>query len=251
MSLHSEVAWFSGWTNRFPNYPHLSLVSRVNNIAFVERATRKLGKWPRAGETYKIWNSCFLGFSSADYEWGTEQLDTIGADKLRWLIRSHLKWQGKRRFLTKYTGWPRIRFLRSIFPDAHFVYIDRDPRAVVFSYLKQNWWKKDLEGRSLEYRLEFYSKRYLDYHRAKNQYARGRDYIQAYYERLIEEPKANLRGILHKCSLNWSLKLATQVESWRMDKSKNRFWRSELIQNNQTLITSLLEQPLTDMDYIK
>lgn len=45
------------------------------------------------------------------------------------------------RFVHKFTGWPRIGFLDAIYPEAKFVNIVRDGRAVVNSWLQTNWWR--------------------------------------------------------------------------------------------------------------
>jgi omega-hydroxy-beta-dihydromenaquinone-9 sulfotransferase len=47
-------------------------------------------------------------------------------------------------FLHKYTGWPRTGFVREIFPDARFINVTRDGRAVVASVLRTSWWKGHL-----------------------------------------------------------------------------------------------------------
>jgi hypothetical protein len=43
-------------------------------------------------------------------------------------------------FLHKFTGWPRARFLRRIFPEARFIHVVRDGRAVANSWLQMSWW---------------------------------------------------------------------------------------------------------------
>ncbi|CRI62999.1 putative Sulfotransferase [Thiocapsa sp. KS1] len=43
-------------------------------------------------------------------------------------------------FLHKYTGWPRLAFFHAIFPEAKFVHIVRDGRAVANSWLQMPWW---------------------------------------------------------------------------------------------------------------
>jgi len=42
--------------------------------------------------------------------------------------------------MLKITGWPRIRFLAEIFPDARFVHLVRDGRVVARSQVEQSWW---------------------------------------------------------------------------------------------------------------
>ncbi|SDW99849.1 sulfotransferase family protein [Thiocapsa roseopersicina] len=43
-------------------------------------------------------------------------------------------------FLHKYTGWSRILFFHKIFPDAKFIHVVRDGRAVANSWLQMPWW---------------------------------------------------------------------------------------------------------------
>ena len=47
---------------------------------------------------------------------------------------------GRPVFLHKFTGWPRAGFLRACFPDAIFVEVVRDGRAVANSWLQMAWW---------------------------------------------------------------------------------------------------------------
>lgn len=43
-------------------------------------------------------------------------------------------------FTHKYTGWPRLGFFGKIFPQAKFIHIVRDGRAVANSWLQMDWW---------------------------------------------------------------------------------------------------------------
>jgi Sulfotransferase family len=253
ISLHPELAWFSSWTNRFPNWPEFSLLSRFNDLTFLEKATRGIKKLPRPAEAYGIWNYCFPGFSEANIDWDENQVNKNGAAKLTRLIESHLRWHGKKRFSTKYTGWPRIRFLRAIFPDALFVYIDRDPRAVAFSYMKHKWhFKKKphvLEAMSMKERLDIYAGWFLRYYQAKKQFELDRDYIQISYERLIRDPSATLQEICEKTALKFDSIFQRRIATWSLEKDTNQSWRQALLPEDQTYLTALLEQPLREMGY--
>jgi hypothetical protein len=43
-------------------------------------------------------------------------------------------------FVHKYTGWSRVEFFKEIFPEAKFIHIVRDGRAVANSFLQMEWW---------------------------------------------------------------------------------------------------------------
>jgi hypothetical protein len=52
-----------------------------------------------------------------------------------------MRFQGKPRFTAEYSGWSRIGFMHEVFPDAQFVHVIRDGRAVVNSFLHVGWWR--------------------------------------------------------------------------------------------------------------
>ena len=62
------------------------------------------------------------------------------------MVRSILRFQGKRRFVQKHTGFARICYLRALFPDALFIHVYRDGRAVAHSMNRVDWWPGDLSG---------------------------------------------------------------------------------------------------------
>jgi sulfotransferase family protein len=78
----------------------------------------------------------------------TPQRDLRAEDVTPWLERrtrrffaSRAEAQGLPVFLHKFTGWPRAGFLARIFPEARFVHVVRDGRAVANSFLQMPWWR--------------------------------------------------------------------------------------------------------------
>ena len=74
--------------------------------------------------------------------------DLVAADAMPWVAdrfraffteRAHA--QRKPVFIHKYTGWPRTGFVREVFPEARFINVTRDGRAVAASALRTSWWK--------------------------------------------------------------------------------------------------------------
>jgi hypothetical protein len=74
--------------------------------------------------------------------------DLLAEDVTPWLERRTRRFfedrawvQGHPAFLHKFTGWPRAGFLARIFPEARFVHVVRDGRAVANSFLQMPWWR--------------------------------------------------------------------------------------------------------------
>ena len=61
-------------------------------------------------------------------------------ERFEGFFQSRFEAQQKTVFLHKYTGWSRIQFFAEIFPEAKFVHIVRDGRAVANSWLQMPWW---------------------------------------------------------------------------------------------------------------
>ena len=74
--------------------------------------------------------------------------DLVAADATPWLAARTRRFfderaqaQGRPVFLHKFTGWPRAGFLAGIFPEARFIHVVRDGRAVASSWLQMDWWE--------------------------------------------------------------------------------------------------------------
>ena len=74
--------------------------------------------------------------------------DLTGADVTPWLatrtgafFEQRADLHGRRVFLHKFTGWPRAGFLAGVLPDAKFIHVVRDGRAVANSWLQMDWWE--------------------------------------------------------------------------------------------------------------
>jgi hypothetical protein len=74
--------------------------------------------------------------------------DLLATDAMPWLAErfqsfftSRARAQRRPVLLHKFTGWPRTGFIGEVFPEARFINIVRDGRAVVASGLKTPWWQ--------------------------------------------------------------------------------------------------------------
>jgi hypothetical protein len=74
--------------------------------------------------------------------------DLVADDATPWLtarvrtfFEARAEAQAQPVFLHKFTGWPRVGFLDAVFPEARFVHIVRDGRAVANSFLQMPWYR--------------------------------------------------------------------------------------------------------------
>lgn len=153
ISLHKELGWISNYTRRFPGVPYFALVDRaIDNLPLRSylRGKKKQGAGmalslrrflPYSCESYIIWRQCCGEKFSKEYLLGQTATEEEKRS-IRKYVATLLRYQGKKRFFTKFTGPPRIHYLRSIFPDACFIHVIRDSRAVTSSLLQVPFWKK-------------------------------------------------------------------------------------------------------------
>ena len=102
---------------------------------------------PHPVEVYNIWEMYCGKKFLFNYLIEVEATEREISD-LRGVIKKTLYYQKKKRFVAKYTGPSRITYINSIFPDAYFVHIIRDPKAVVSSLMKVGFWRKNDGGLS-------------------------------------------------------------------------------------------------------
>lgn len=149
-AYHPDLAWPSVYTSRWPRWPQVEALRRLlDNRLFSLRGRESQYDrhvpgnrlLPRPTEAYEFWNA----HASADF--ARSYLDEGAGEpgvrtRLPAAVGRLMRWQGRQRFTAKLTGPPRIRFLSDVFPDAIFVHLVRDGRAVVQSLLKVDFWRK-------------------------------------------------------------------------------------------------------------
>jgi len=146
-ATHPDVTWFSNYSNFFRTFPQTAVLHRLidmpgigelikQNIIFQKGS--KLTIRPNEGE--EIYHEmCGVPFNT---DMAEEKDFPEQAAKLRQAIAAHLKYTGKKTFISKQTANNRrLHLLNSIFPDARFVHIVRDGRAVARSLVKEKWWR--------------------------------------------------------------------------------------------------------------
>lgn len=246
LTWHRDVGYFTSWSNKYPRLWMLAAGSRLRSWR-LERTGRRIRYYPGPTEAYGIWKHCFRDF------WRQCRRpcdDPTGAARARYLVERHLWVQGRSRFLAKLTGPPMFRFFRSIFPDARFVWVDRDPRAVVLSYSKGRKVSvpPGMEGAEAEERkLRQSAQRYLEIYQS---YRRSSETSRLLiYGDFVQNPEAETRRLLDDLELPADRRLLHIVRSWKIRDADDK-WRRELDAPRRDLLCRLLEEPLRDRGLI-
>lgn len=147
LGCHPELAWISQYTNRFPRRCELAFLSRIvdhDRLARLIPWEQKLR--PRPVEANNMLRSVTDGRFWERRRLSASDVDEAVRRQYQTMVRRHLHWHGKGRFLQKHTGYPRTDYLRAIFPDGRFVHVLRDGRAVANSLLGVGFFDGTMES---------------------------------------------------------------------------------------------------------
>jgi len=139
IAYHPGFAWPSQYNDRWPSRPAVSALSRAVELPLLRRARSAKGT-PTHAEAYRLWNRCFPGFAEPFRDLEASDVTPHARRRFHEVVGAIMRYQRKPRFIAEYSGWSRIGFLRGIFPDAGFIHVVRDGRAVVHSLLTVEWW---------------------------------------------------------------------------------------------------------------
>ena len=145
---HEDLAWHSNYQELFPKFAGINYLRCVfdNSLWHIVGMNTQNNKSIinqfcfRPIERYDFWEAItgpridfsrnFLLNEKATDE---EQI------RIRTFFAKMVKYQNRKRLAFKITGPARMEYLHSIFPDAMFVQITRDPVATVRSWLEVKW----------------------------------------------------------------------------------------------------------------
>lgn len=157
---HEDLAWHNNYQEIFPWFPQINYLRNFFdnkwwrfitfwNFVGVSKNTRQNRSKQLLNlavfspiERYYFWEK--ITGNRIDFSRGF-LLDTTATPEEKKRIRSFLakqvKYQGRKRLIMKFTGPARLEYLHSVFPDAVFVNIIREPIATVRSWLEVGFWQ--------------------------------------------------------------------------------------------------------------
>jgi len=257
---HQALGWFSNYTKSFPCLSPLSRLNVLFKIPVIAREYRHKGRFPKPNEGYPLWDRFHPVVDSSGSPPFTEK-DVIGAnvEYMQSTIEKHLYHSNTQRFLNKNTrNTRRTRYLHAIFPDALFIHVIRDGRAVAHSLVNVKfwatlslWWRNEYTPLQLKAQGELPLlvaakhweagvKRMLD----DAKYLSAEQYVEVRYEDLIRHPKTVMRQVLYFCDLPWTSQFEEHIDSFTLENRNFRWPRhytSGEIEEIETEIHSTLQ----------
>jgi hypothetical protein len=232
VARHPDVGFVSNVDDRLPSLGRLGDRNNALYRRVPERMTRKGRPRFAPSEAYRLLDREVSPVVSEPFR------DLVASDATPWLIERfrtfflrRMAAQDTRVFTHKFTGWPRVGFIRAAFPEARIVHVVRDGRAVANSWLQMSWWDGYLGPDRWRfgplpphYRAEWEAsdrshvvlagiawKLLLDAFDAARAEVPDSDWLELRYEDVLDAPGESFARILDVCRLDMDPTLQTYL----------------------------------------
>jgi hypothetical protein len=280
LARHPDVGFMS---NLDVNVPRLRLMGRWNNRLY-RLTPAGFGQRDRRGMGLVAGRFRF-GPSEA-YRLLAREVSPMLADPCRdlteddvtpWLelrcwrfFEARMAAQSKAVFLCKFAGWPRVRFFHRVFPQARFLHMVRDGRAVADSLMRRPWW--DGHRGPSNWRLGPLPHRYQQAWEAADrsfvalagihwsilmdafQEARSRtphaQWMDVRYEELVERPRDVLSGILDFAELPWTAAFEAGFARYEFSPERKDEYRTNLTTDQLRVLERTIAPGLERLGYL-
>lgn len=283
LTRHPSVGFVSNLDDKLPR---LNLAGRWNNALFRRVPPRdprlvpyrdSLGIFERGrlrlapSEGWKVLDRQISPIMSRPFR------DLSAEDATPWLAeRTKSFFENRRRaqrtpaFAHHLTGWPRAGFFRAVFPQARFVHVIRDGRAVANSWLQMGWWRG--YGGPWQWHLgplpEAYEREWEDSGRsfpllaglgwmilmdafdAASQLVSPDRWMELRYEDLLVRPQEVTRRVLDFVHLRWDDTFEAGFRRYSFPTGRTDAFRRDLDPRSLELLETSLAPRLRKLGYI-
>ncbi len=261
LAFHEHVGWLSPLNELFPTQLWLSGFSGLYKMrAF--KGVRSGRYFPKPFEAYKFWEHYLPGFSRRDRPLTAADVHPEAIGPVREAVSKVLRYQNDERFLAKVTGWSRIDYFDQIFPDALFIFLNREHRSVVSSWVQAGWLDvtSGLESNAWQWGevpVDYYQlwselggspllsaavKIKLDLDDIqRNMPQFDKRCFKLQYEDLISEPNKHLREVAQFCDLAWTARFEEAINAINFYNPVEK-WKKYLTEQEGDLIVEFFER---------
>ena len=265
MAKHPNVTWLSNISHNYPHKPQWNRwLMHAMNSDILERI---LMKKIRVREAFGFWDLYCKGFSRPFRDLRLDDLTPRNKSSVSNAISQNLT-KKRNRFVTKLTGWPRIRYIRGIFEDAKFIHVVRDGRAVVNSMINVDFWwgwhgmsnwrwgdiPEPYYQEWLDTDQSFVAmaaiewKMIMDAFEVAKAETPAQQYLEIRYEQLCDDPIAVYKDVLAFCELPWSQKFEKKILRFDL-RNTNYKWQKQLTSQQQDIMQKIFSDHLVKYGY--
>ena len=273
LSVHEGFAWVSNLLNEAPTKPELASFNRIFDDSVRGRSLllqrRQVKTLPAPVEPWKFWCTYLQRFRwkpggpVLPRRQNEKDISSDEVTTLRFVMDAICRYQQKDRLLSKYTDFPRIKYLTQAFPDAIFLHMVRDGRAVAYSYYEQikggswrtweehEWWVRGWPDRWRYEWLEKYNsplaflayqwKFFVNEIWKDAQCLPSSQFVEIQYRDLVKSPKIVLAKIFEICGLG-----ASPRAEWYADQlsltDMNVKWRQALTAQEKIMLDQIISE---------
>ncbi|HYJ60562.1 MAG TPA: sulfotransferase [Actinomycetota bacterium] len=295
MATEPRIAFVLG-TGRCGSTLVHEVIARHPDVAFLSNLEDRLplpaalGRWNNA--VYRSLPASFTrkgrlrfapseGYRALDREvspaLSAPERDLVAEDATPWLaartrafVDRRAAAQGRPAFVHKLTGWPRAGFLDRVFPDARFVHVVRDGRAVANSFLQMTWWRGyegpdawgwgplapedraawEASGRRFPLLAGLEWKLLIDaYDRAAGLLPADR-WLEVRYEDFVAEPREVTGRLLAFLGLEWEPRFERGFARYTFSGDRTQAYRADLGDDDLALLEGALVAHLGSRGYV-
>lgn len=246
---HEDLAWHSNYQELFPRFAGINYLRRFfdNRLWHIVGMNTQNNKsivnqlFFRPIERYDFWEAVTGPRIDFSRNFLLNEVATPEErERIRTFFAKMVKYQNRKRLAFKITGPSRMEYLHSIFPDAHFVQVMRDPVATVRSWLEvhwsnqitdQLWWEGAYSEEELARAKEISGDKALfaafQYKKLMEATAYEINKLKVkvttvHYEDFVKSPKECIAGLLHDLGLNPSGYVDKFMEKISVQNRNNR-----------------------------
>ncbi len=262
---YEKLAWISSLSNNTPSQlkKHQLLMKSIDLPIIGNKLIDKF----LVGEGYKFWDYYANGFSVPCRDLTKDDLSIKFRKNLN-VGMSKLLCKSRNRLLLKITGWPRITYLKAAFPDAKFIHIIRDGRAVANSMLNIDFWwgwrgphnwrwgelPEQYHSEWLEHNKSFIALAAIEWKILMDALEEGKkpltekNYLEIRYEDLCASPIKEFEKVLKFSELEMTDKFQKIINQTKF-RNTNSKWENELNDKQKTILNEVLYDYLVKYGY--
>lgn len=260
LAAHPAFGWISNYTNHFPRLPALAALSRLRDLPLRPWTVEPPRPLPIPVEAYRALNYLTDSRFTQPRVLTADDVTEEARARFRRFVAAHLRLQGKDRFLHKHTGFARVHYLSAIFPDALFIHVYRDGRAVANSMYDVPWWTPENAWRWGEmprpYADEYHAaaqdpvllagliwKRLMELIEEECSTLPPSRMLNVRYDHLVARPHETMQEALAFCGLPSHERLERAVQEMSIS-NMDRKWEQKLPERQRALLEQSLRSHL-------